>query len=327
MSANTPLVTVLTPVYNGEKFLKDCIESILNQSYQNWEYIIVNNCSTDATLKIAEDYAIRDSRIRIHNNDEFVDVIENHNIAFRQISGESEYCKLVQADDWLFPECITEMLAIAEKYPSAGVIGAYSLDGRKVRCHGMEYPDQVISGNELSRRTLLGEAYLFWSPTSLMIKSELIRKYDNFYRGSYLHADIDTLYEILQECDFGFVYKVLTFVRSHDDSMTKKDAKILNAQRLSHIQLLCKHGQKYMSDQEYTQRLGNLFEKYYQSLAQAALDLKGKEFWSYHRSELGKIGYPLSRIKLALATISRIGSHPGLSLKRLIKAYQNRSAD
>ena len=89
-----PLVTLITPVYNGEKYLAECIESILVQTYQNWTYIIVNNCSTDRSLEIAEDYARKDSRIRIHNNQKFVGMIQNHNIAFRQISPESRYCNM-----------------------------------------------------------------------------------------------------------------------------------------------------------------------------------------------------------------------------------------
>ena len=85
-----PLVSVLTPVYNGEKYLAECIESVLAQTYQNWEYVIVNNCSTDRTLEIAADYARRDKRIRIHNNKTFVGCDANGNIAFQQIATESK---------------------------------------------------------------------------------------------------------------------------------------------------------------------------------------------------------------------------------------------
>ncbi|NIV53907.1 MAG: glycosyltransferase, partial [Gammaproteobacteria bacterium] len=63
-----PFVSVVTPVYNGAKFLPECIESVLAQSYTNWEYIVVNNKSTDDTLAIAEDYARRDPRVRVHDN-------------------------------------------------------------------------------------------------------------------------------------------------------------------------------------------------------------------------------------------------------------------
>src|SRR5262245_30217543 len=72
-----PLVSVLTPVHNEEPFLRECIESVLNQTYINWEYIIVNNCSTDRTLDIAQEYAAKDPRVRIHNNIAFLPQLRN----------------------------------------------------------------------------------------------------------------------------------------------------------------------------------------------------------------------------------------------------------
>src|SRR5258705_13800105 len=95
MTSQQPLVSIVTPVYNGEEYLRECIESVLAQTSSNWEYIIVDNCSRDHTLSIAQEYAARDSRIRVHSNETFVRVIENHNIAFRQISAASRYCKVV----------------------------------------------------------------------------------------------------------------------------------------------------------------------------------------------------------------------------------------
>jgi len=70
--SSQPLVSVLTPVYNGAEFLSECIESVLAQTYQNWEYTIVDNCSTDGTAEIARRYAAKDSRIRLHQNTEFL---------------------------------------------------------------------------------------------------------------------------------------------------------------------------------------------------------------------------------------------------------------
>ena len=101
-----PLVSVVTPVYNGEKYLAECVESILSQTYGNWEYIIIDNCSDDQTGAIAQHYAERDGRIRVRRNDEVLLVIPNFNHAMRQISPMSVYCKVVCADDWLFPECL-----------------------------------------------------------------------------------------------------------------------------------------------------------------------------------------------------------------------------
>src|SRR5438552_1134213 len=113
----SPLVSVLTPVYNGAKYLAKCMDSVLAQTYHNWEYIVVNNYSTDNSLDIACSYARRDNRIRVESNRQFVGVIENHNAAFRSISKESRYCKVVSADDHLFPECIEKLVEVAEREP------------------------------------------------------------------------------------------------------------------------------------------------------------------------------------------------------------------
>ena len=69
MGKSEPLVSVVTPVHNGEKFIADCIESVLRQSYHSWEHVIVNNASTDRTREIASTYAARDARIKIYETE------------------------------------------------------------------------------------------------------------------------------------------------------------------------------------------------------------------------------------------------------------------
>lgn len=66
MSAESqPLVTVITPVYNGQEYIAECIQSVLDQTYSRWEYLIVDNCSQDRSLEIARQFASKDARIRI----------------------------------------------------------------------------------------------------------------------------------------------------------------------------------------------------------------------------------------------------------------------
>ena len=125
----SPLVSVLTPVYNGEPFLRECIESVLSQSYDNWEYIILNNASTDCSLEVANKYARREKRLRVYSNDSLLPIIENHNNAFRTINPRSKYCKVVSADDVILPDCLMRMVALAEAYPQVGVVGSYQLCG------------------------------------------------------------------------------------------------------------------------------------------------------------------------------------------------------
>src|SRR5439155_13185774 len=77
-SEQNVLVSVVTPVFNGERYLRECIESVLAQTYTNWDYVIVDNQSTDRTNEIAHEYAARDPRIRVIRNDAFVRVVQNY---------------------------------------------------------------------------------------------------------------------------------------------------------------------------------------------------------------------------------------------------------
>ena len=120
-----PLVSVVTPVYNTAEYLADCIRSVLSQSYQTWEYVIVNNASTDGSLEIAESFAALDSRIRVVSTEHLLPQAVNHNFALRQISPASRYCKMVLADDWIYPNCLEEMVALAETDPEIAIVGAY----------------------------------------------------------------------------------------------------------------------------------------------------------------------------------------------------------
>ena len=63
-----PFVWVVTPVHNGERYLAECIESVLGQTYDNWEYLVVDNCSTDGTSEIVRAYCERDERVRLERS-------------------------------------------------------------------------------------------------------------------------------------------------------------------------------------------------------------------------------------------------------------------
>src|SRR5689334_13934856 len=123
-----PLVSIVTPVYNEAQYLAECIESVLAQTYQNWDYTILDNCSTDRTAEIACRYAAGDPRIRVLRNEHFLPAIANHNAALRAVSPASKYCKVVLGDDWIFPECLQRMVGLAEAHPSVGIVGAYALE-------------------------------------------------------------------------------------------------------------------------------------------------------------------------------------------------------
>ncbi len=233
-----PLVSIITPVHNGGRYIEECVQSILSQTYTNLEYFIVSNCSTDATLSIAKRYEAIDKRIRVYDYSEFVDVIESHNRAFRLISSGSKYCKVVSSDDCLFPECIARMVALAEANPTVGIVGSYALSGGSEGCRvvfdGLPYGRTIVSGREACRWHLLGGRYFLGMPTSVMYRSDLVRGTDSFYPNPRQHADISAFYECLRTSDFGFVHQVLAYERVHQNALGAK-AKPLSSSAASHL--------------------------------------------------------------------------------------------
>lgn len=269
-----PFVSVLTPVYNGEEFLKECIESVIAQDYANWEYVLVNNCSTDASLEIMKSYAALDSRIRIHDNTHFLPAVQNLNHAFRQISPLSEYCKVVHADDMLLKNCLKEMVAVARKYPSVGIVSAYRLDGNRLDQDGLPLGRSFFSGQEIARKYLLKGFSKFGSPSSLLIRSELIRERDKIYDESYLAADTGACLQLLKKSDFGFVHQVLTVTRTHKKSITNTVGKKSYAFIHGLIKLQMEFGPYYLTGKEFNGRVTEKVNLFYILLARNIIQNK-----------------------------------------------------
>jgi glycosyltransferase involved in cell wall biosynthesis len=310
MSALTePLVSIVTPVYNGESYLAECIESVLAQTYSSWNYTIVNNRSTDGTLDIAERYASQDQRIRVHTNDKFLDIMANANNAVRQISPDSKYCKNLSADDWMFPECIARMVQVAESSRSVGLVGSYQLSGGGdkwyVRTHGLPYSSTVVSGREIARAHLLGTLDVLGNPTSSLYRSDLIWRTESFYPNSTPEADLSACFECLKVADFGFVHQVLSYERLHPGQVTTT-SKNLNVYFANKISDLRTYGPFFLKPEELERRVNEVTDGYYSFLAFSAIHFRDRAFWTYHKTRLKELGCSLDGVRLAKAISARL---------------------
>lgn len=324
-----PVVFVTTPVYNGEPFLAECIESVIRQTYPNWQYVIVDNCSTDATLEIAMHYASLDPRIRVHKNRSFVGSIDNHNIAVKLITPESKYCKVVSADDWLFPECLARMVELAEVHPSVAIVGSYQLSGCgeewRVRWDEIRYPCAVIPGREICRSHLLGGPYIFGTPTSSLYRADVVRARTLFYPHSMPHADTSVCYECLADNDYGFVHQVLSFERIHEESVSAGCRKLRTSESIL-LRNLLSYGPVYLTKEEYDEQLRRILDKYYDALAAGLLHAQGRSFWHYHRDELSALGFRCFGMRLAAAVINRVldlALNPKSAFEKILKQGRN----
>ncbi|HYF53033.1 MAG TPA: glycosyltransferase family A protein, partial [Salinarimonas sp.] len=280
MNGVKPKISVITPVFNGERYLAEAIESVRAQAYTDWEYVISDNCSTDRTLEIARRYAALDPRIRVHEGGSFLPIIANWNRALRQLAPDAKYCKVLHADDRLLPECLERMAAVMEQNANVGIVGAYVLADKAIECDGLPYGQSVWDGREICRNTLLGRYYLFGSPSSLLLRADLIRaRPKGFYNEHNLHADFEICYDLLETCDFGFVHQVLTFTRTHAASMGNTFTRLYNPQLVEYLGMMRKYGPRYLDQETFNRTHSEMVRSYRRIIARRLLSGRGLSYW------------------------------------------------
>jgi len=301
MSPNgRPLVSVLTPVYNGAAYLRPCIESVLQQTYQDFEYVIVDNCSSDDTPAIVREYAARDPRIRVVTNTAFAGIIENHNIAFSEMSPRAAYCKVVQADDWIYPECVEKFVRLCEENPTVTLATAFRLDGDRVGLKGL-LPESrsVFSGREIVRDFFFDvRRDMFGSPTSYFLRAKQVRESPPFFNPQNIYADVEGCIKILREGDFGFIHEVLTFTRRPADAQTPK-SHYLRVAYPSYLWIMKNHGDAFLTRGEKEALIRKHLRAYYQVMARDLILLRRNlDYWRYHLRSLNEVGFPFNPLRI-----------------------------
>jgi glycosyltransferase involved in cell wall biosynthesis len=295
-----PLVSVVTPFYNTREYLRECIESVLGQTYGNWEYILVDNQSTDGSSEIAGQYAARfPGKIRLVRTDSFLSQVRNYNFALSLISPGSTYCKMVQADDWIFPECLRSMVEVAEAHPQVGIVSAYELESDHPSLGGLPYPSPEVSGREACRLYFHRNIHLFGTPTSLLMRSELVRSRTPFYEERLApFEDFHVCFEVLFTWKLGFVHQVLTYSRRDNESMLAR-IRPYQFELFTRLAVTVLHGRNYLSQDEYQYLLNQAERRYFLFLAASAIEGKDAKFWEFHRQHLATINYDLNSAFMA----------------------------
>jgi hypothetical protein len=238
------------------------------------------------------------------------------------MSPAAKYCKVVSADDFLFPECISRLVECAEANPSAGLIGSYQLSGEYIRWQGFKYPKAVIPGVQLCRQIFLGDDknFGFGTPTSLLYRADLVRASAAFYPNASPHADTSACFSSLRTSDFGFVYQVLSYEHTHQSTQSFWSAQI-NRYASARLNDLMEYGPFYLSNKEQQQEIKKALDDYHRFLAiNWLIGSRNKEFWNYHQTRLRELGYPLRPfplVKAATFSILREILNPEQAIRKL----------
>lgn len=214
-----PLVSIILPCYNAEKYLKYALDSILNQNYKNLEIICINDGSSDATYEILKTYKSKDDRIVIVNNDVNLGLISSLNNALKLANGV--YFARMDADDYSSPDRISKQVKFIELMPEIDLVSSaynyFKIDGQK-----LDYiPPIAITPNALKFLSL------FCTPlthASVLAKSSLIHKGLYVYNHDYPYAEDFELFSRLawNDVKMSAMEDSLYWVRLHSDSVSIK---------------------------------------------------------------------------------------------------------
>ena len=114
-----PLISLIMSVYNGEDYLAEAIDSVLNQTFTEWELIVINDCSTDSTAEILNSYAEKDSRVKVHTNEVNLRLPSSLNKALSLAQGK--YIARMDADDICLPQRLERQYAFMESRPQVAL--------------------------------------------------------------------------------------------------------------------------------------------------------------------------------------------------------------
>lgn len=232
-----PDISVIMSVYNGETYLKEAIESVINQTFQNWELVVINDCSTDSTSTILADFALKDERIKVHTNEVNLKLPASLNKAISLSSGK--YIARMDADDICLSDRFEKQYKFMEENPDVALTscrfltvknGVYASGGAGGRCDNQALRAMLLVANPILHPGVIAKAEVmkkFNYDTSLTCTEDL----ELWTRMAMENQKI----QILPEC--------LLIYRLHDKQITsttleRQHTEVLRIQNKYYASLL-----------------------------------------------------------------------------------------
>lgn len=233
------MISIVLPVYNGERFLKESIESILAQSYRNFELIIVNDCSTDNTSSIIEEYQRQDSRIKIIHNESNQKLPKSLNIGFANAIGK--YFTWTSDDNIMLPDALEELLHCLEcKNADLAFSRCFFIDAK-----GDTFGKTPIYKDldEIYYNNIINASFLY--------KKEVHEELKGYDPDKILIEDYDFWIRAYRRFSFTFCPKLLYKIRWHENNLGVLQKEKV---RLSKINLL-KDNLHYLKEPQHVDKI------------------------------------------------------------------------
>lgn len=218
---NSPLVSVCIPTFNGERYLRKTIESVLNQDWPHLEVIIADDASSDGTMRVVDE--LRDERFSVIKHTESIGPEGNWNAACAAANGE--FIKLLCQDDLLMGGCLTAQVRVLQDNPSASFAWSprdvISPKGRRIlRSRGYIPSDGTVTFQEVARHIVRSGTNPFGEPCAVLMRASSERMTGGF-SGSYL-IDLEMWVDLLRSAPAVHSPETLSQFRVSSDSWTSQ---------------------------------------------------------------------------------------------------------
>jgi glycosyltransferase involved in cell wall biosynthesis len=212
LESDKPLVSVLMPTYNGEKYIGVAINSLLKSTYSNFELIVVDDCSTDNTFAILETLINDDERIKVFRNERNLGDYPNRNKAASLAVGK--YLKYLDHDDYIYPWGLEIMVKNMEEFPNAG-IGLFSLPQNSDNPFPIE-----LTPRESYLYNFFGPGLFHKAPLSAIIRRTCFESCGGFMNIRYV-GDFEFWLRAAQRYHFLLIHDSLVWYREHENQESR----------------------------------------------------------------------------------------------------------
>jgi len=245
---NTPAISIIVPIYNGEAYLRECLDSVLTQSFRNFQVVCINDGSTDGSAAILSEYAAADERFEVITQKN-AGLSHSRNVGIRHAKGD--YVQFLDCDDRLTPDALAILYEQAVKkqldilyYDGEAFFDSFTVDSEEMKRYKSLYLckttiDGVLSGLNMFQTLVEARSYRASACLQFIRRAYILENALDFYEGIYYEDNIFTLKSMTKAQKTGYCHKALYERRVHADSIvtSRKDYKHLRSYVIAYTEM------------------------------------------------------------------------------------------
>lgn len=210
--SSQPKVSIIMNCHNGEKYLKSSIESIINQTYKNWELVFFDNSSTDNSKKIY--LAFKDKRFKYYKSQKKINLYKARNLAIKKASGK--YIAFLDTDDLWLKNKLDIQIKLIKKKKIKFIFSNYYILKNKLK---VLYTKKKLSSGQITQDLL---NFYYIPILTVLFEKKLIKNKKNVFDNNYnIIGDFDFFLNLSRTISFNYIHKPLAIYRIHENNYSK----------------------------------------------------------------------------------------------------------